>query len=58
MIIQQCGLLLLCERCSHSWVSRKGDLPKRCPKCNSPYWNKEKTIKKDIVSKMNDNRNS
>jgi hypothetical protein len=32
-----------CKRCKHSWVLRREQLPKVCPKCKSPYWNKEKT---------------
>jgi rRNA maturation endonuclease Nob1 len=28
-----------CERCLHEWVPRdKGQDPKVCPKCKSPYW--------------------
>ena len=29
-----------CERCKHSWITRKDILPIVCPKCKSPYWNK------------------
>jgi predicted Zn-ribbon and HTH transcriptional regulator len=29
-----------CERCGHEWVPReKGQEPRVCPKCKSPYWN-------------------
>ena len=28
-----------CERCGHEWLPRKGEEPKVCPKCKSPYWN-------------------
>ena len=29
-----------CERCEHEWVPRnKGEEPKVCPRCKSPYWN-------------------
>ena len=31
-----------CLRCGHEWPSRLERLPKVCPKCNSPYWNKPK----------------
>ena len=30
-----------CLRCGHEWIPRKIE-PKKCPKCNSPYWNKPK----------------
>ena len=35
---------LTCNRCGHTWIPRKPQLPKNCPnpKCNSPYWNKER----------------
>lgn len=30
-----------CERCGHEWVPRdKGQDPKVCPKCKSPYWDR------------------
>jgi len=40
-----------CNRCRYKWFSRiyTGELPKRCPRCKSPYWNKpriKKTKKK------------
>ncbi len=28
-----------CERCGHEWLPRKGEEPKVCPRCKSPYWN-------------------
>jgi len=31
-----------CERCKHEWAPRKKGIPIICPKCKSPYWNKEK----------------
>jgi hypothetical protein len=34
---------LICERCRHTWTPRNGSrLPKVCPKCKSPYWDKER----------------
>lgn len=33
---------LKCKRCSHEWVQRTLNLPKVCPRCKSPYWNKER----------------
>ena len=33
-----------CYRCSHEWVSsQKNQIPKVCPKCKSPYWDRPKT---------------
>lgn len=32
---------LICLRCSHTWIPRKGEV-KRCAKCKTPYWNKKK----------------
>ena len=31
-----------CLRCGHQWVPRKKDYPRICPKCKTPYWDKEK----------------
>jgi uncharacterized CHY-type Zn-finger protein len=30
----------VCERCNHKWVPREDEMPKVCPKCKSPYWDK------------------
>jgi len=32
-----------CKRCNYQWHPRK-EKPFTCPKCRSPYWNKEKKI--------------
>ncbi len=30
-----------CYRCSHEWVSSdKNNIPKVCPSCKSPYWDR------------------
>lgn len=30
-------------RCGHEWLPReKGDRPRVCPKCKSPYWDRPK----------------
>ena len=30
-----------CKRCGHTWIPRK-EKPITCPKCRSPYWDKER----------------
>lgn len=42
-----------CLRCNWSWPLRnpKKD-PKTCPKCKSPYWNKQR--KKTIIDEIED----
>jgi predicted Zn-ribbon and HTH transcriptional regulator len=30
----------LCTRCGHEWIARQLALPRRCPRCRSPYWHK------------------
>ena len=30
-----------CLRCGHTWIPRMEELPVACPRCKSPYWNKE-----------------
>jgi len=39
---------LTCERCGHVWhpYLRDGHLPKKCPGCMSPYWDKPMTYPK------------
>lgn len=32
---------LRCKRCNHMWHPRKSEV-RICPKCKSPYWDKEK----------------
>ena len=35
--------MLTCNRCDYTWEPRaSGKLPGTCPKCKSPYWNKER----------------
>ncbi len=31
-----------CERCGHKWVPRTERRPTICPKCKSPYWDKQR----------------
>lgn len=38
--------MLHCLRCGKTWIPRKETLPKNCPECNSPYWNKPRRVKK------------
>ncbi len=33
---------LSCKRCSHTWTPRSKTPPVQCPKCHSPYWNRER----------------
>lgn len=33
--------ILKCLRCNHEWPSKQSH-PTICPKCKSPYWDKEK----------------
>jgi len=34
--------ILSCTRCGHTWHPRTPQLPKVCPLCKSPYWDKER----------------
>jgi len=36
---------LTCKRCGHTWKPRTENLPSDCPKCKSPYWNKDRIIR-------------
>ncbi len=31
-----------CVRCGHEWVRRVGHRPVCCPKCITPYWDRER----------------
>jgi hypothetical protein len=31
-----------CLRCGYEWYPRTPQLPKKCPRCHNPYWNKPK----------------
>ncbi|KKK90963.1 hypothetical protein LCGC14_2717700, partial [marine sediment metagenome] len=33
---------LTCNRCGYEWIPRSDKRPKNCPKCASPYWDKER----------------
>ena len=32
-----------CLRCNHEWLPRQEEIM-ICPKCKSPYWNKEREL--------------
>lgn len=33
----------VCNRCQHGWLPRILTVPKRCPRCKSPYWHTPRT---------------
>jgi hypothetical protein len=40
-----------CSRCKHEWVPNSPDKkPKVCPRCKSPYWDRERKVKIKITS--------
>lgn len=43
-----------CLRCKHEWIPKTERPPKCCPRCNSPYWNKQRVrkIKKSTQAKI------
>tara|TARA_Y100000310_G_C20699949_1_gene828809 strand:- start:3029 stop:3643 length:615 start_codon:yes stop_codon:yes gene_type:complete len=46
-----------CKRCYHSWRRRRKQLPKVCPRCKSPYWDKlrkrqSKAITKEVILRL------
>ncbi len=45
--------ILLCLRCNHCWKTRRNKIPKFCPKCKSPYWNKKRRlVKKEEIDNL------
>jgi len=41
-----------CKRCGHNWASKQ-EKPTICPKCKSPYWDKEKREKSEKQDERN-----
>lgn len=41
-------LVEICNRCGEDWIPRKSN-PLSCPKCKSPYWNKERVYPKKVI---------
>lgn len=43
--------ILKCKRCGHTWHPRSEKLPNVCPNrdCKSPYWNRERTLKRKVA---------
>ena len=39
---------LECKRCGHKWLPRKDEVM-ICPKCKSPYWDRERIIKEESI---------
>jgi len=37
----------VCKRCGHRWANRKAQKPIICPKCKTPYWDKERQKKEE-----------
>ncbi len=33
-----------CKRCNHTWFIKKQQEPVVCPKCKSPYWNRDREL--------------
>jgi DNA-directed RNA polymerase subunit RPC12/RpoP len=36
--------LYKCKRCEHTWATKAENTPTVCPRCHSPYWDKERRI--------------
>ena len=47
-----------CNRCGHTWTPRENGEPAVCPKCKSPYWNKERVrgVSKPVEVKASHHR--
>src|SRR5690348_5605487 len=33
---------LICKRCNRTWTPPSKEPPVQCPRCHSPYWNRER----------------
>jgi predicted Zn-ribbon and HTH transcriptional regulator len=45
---------LECNRCEYRWIPRTEQKPKRCPRCNSPYWDSPRVRVKLLNKKSED----
>jgi Zn finger protein HypA/HybF involved in hydrogenase expression len=36
---------LYCKRCGHEWYPKQPDV-RICPKCKSPYWDRDRNVNK------------
>src|SRR5690242_18527992 len=39
----------ICQRCGKTWWPRQSTKPARCPRCKSPYWDKQRRIRGTIA---------
>ena len=43
---RRCGDTMVkrkCTRCGHEWIPQsRSSVAKKCPKCKSPYWNRQR----------------
>ena len=46
---------LFCKRCGYEWVPKKEEV-RVCPKCHSPYFDKERKVKKKPAEERNPGR--
>ena len=44
---------LICKRCRHVWIPRTQSIPVVCPNCHSPYWDRDKILKKGGIREPN-----
>ena len=42
-----------CKRCQWTWPRRKDEAPITCPKCRSPYWDKDRQNEQVIDAEQN-----
>lgn len=39
--------IMRCSRCMHAWWPKGNVVPKVCPRCKSPYWNRVRSRRKE-----------
>lgn len=40
----------VCLRCGHQWMPRTRERPRACPKCKSPWWDRDRRERKALES--------
>lgn len=38
-----------CKRCGHEWYPKREEMPIRCAKCKTPYWNIPRVVKTALI---------
>ena len=43
--------VIKCRRCTHEWASKNVKAVRVCPRCKSPYWDRDRQDKGNLLNK-------